>query len=67
MPDLICPRCMTASAIRLDLADGDTLHCPECEEEFTVADVESLVNCWSRLLPWLKSHPARVPTCAAAK
>lgn len=67
MPDLICPKCLSESAVRLDIADGDTLSCPECDGEFTVADVEQLVVCWSKLLPWLKSHPARQLEALAAK
>jgi hypothetical protein len=52
----------------LDLADGDTLSCPECDETFTVADVEALVASWSKLLPFLCSHPARQqqPACVRA-
>ena len=60
--DVICPRCLNAESVTLDLDDGDRLHCPGCDEEFTVADVEALVGCWSKLLPWIKQHPARQQT-----
>ena len=62
--ETMCPRCLERNAtVTLDLADGDTLHCNDCDEEFTVADVEALVESWSKLLPWLKQHPARQMTC----
>lgn len=58
---LICPKCLTDACITLDLDDGDTLRCNDCEEEYTVEDVSALVESWSKLLPWIKQHPARVP------
>lgn len=64
---VICPRCMTEASVTLDLDDGDTLRCPECSEEYTVGDVADLVDCWAKLLPWLRAHPARTappqPVC----
>lgn len=42
--------------IALDLDSGD-IHCENCEEAFTVADVERVVKSWERLLPWLKQNP----------
>jgi len=63
-----CPRCLTQGAtVTLELADGDTLHCNDCDEEFTVGDVEALVESWGKLLPWLRQHPARLPQCEAVK
>jgi hypothetical protein len=62
-----CPKCLTEGAtVTLDLDDGDTLRCQECEESYSVADVEAVVACWSKLLPWLRAHPARVPECGPA-
>jgi hypothetical protein len=55
----ICPKCMEESAICVDLADGDTLTCAECDEEYSLGAVIDLVESWGRLLPWLRSHPAR--------
>ncbi|VTU00979.1 unnamed protein product [Gemmataceae bacterium] len=50
----------------LELDDCDTLRCQECDESYSVADVEAVVACWSKLLPWLRTHPARVPECGQA-
>lgn len=63
--NVICPRCMKEETVTVDVADGDTLHCNGCDEEFTVADVRAVVEGWSKLLPWLEAHPARVEQPAA--
>ncbi|WP_439624038.1 hypothetical protein [Gemmata sp.] len=60
-----CPKCLDEANVTVDLDDGDTLRCQECEEVYSVADVEAVVACWAKLLPWLRAHPARVPECAA--
>jgi hypothetical protein len=58
----ICPRCLDAAAeVTLNVADGATLTCASCNEEFTVSDVRALVDGWAKLLPWLEAHPARTP------
>ena len=57
--ELQCIRCGEDAVIRLDLNDGDTMSCSECEKEFTVSDVEEVLACWGAILPWIKSHPAR--------
>lgn len=62
-----CPKCLSEAAVSLDLDDGDTLRCPECDETYSVAEVEAVVASWARLLPWLKAHPARSPECGPAK
>ena len=58
--NVICPRCLCSSAITLDVTDGDSLHCPECDEDYTLTDVVELVESWGKVLPWLMAHPARV-------
>lgn len=65
--NVMCPKCLSETCVKLDVTDGDTLSCPDCEEEYTVADVEALVESWGRLLPWIRSHPARLPQCEAAR
>jgi hypothetical protein len=65
---LPCPCCLADAAIQLNLLDGDTLTCPDCDEEFTVDYIDSLitvVGSWGKILPWLLSHPARVKEPAA--
>lgn len=68
--DLICPKCLEAETIRLDICDGDTLTCAGCDEEYSLDAVQQLVEGWLKVLPWLLSHPARLPQAqpaAAAK
>jgi len=66
MNDLPCLLCgATDSTVTVDVADGDTLRCSGCKDEFTVADVEKAIEAWGRVLPWLRSHPARVPAAEA--
>lgn len=65
--NVTCPKCLSEASVRLDVSDGDTLTCADCNEEYTVADVEAVIESWSRLLPWIKSHPARQqPACVKA-
>lgn len=56
---LVCPVCLAEAVIRLDLVDGDGMKCDECDAEYTVADVQAVVESWSRVLPWLLTHPER--------
>lgn len=63
--NLICPKCLDAAVISLDLDDGDQLTCRNCEESYTVADVVCIVESWSKMLPWLLKCPAREPVCEA--
>lgn len=61
-----CPKCLVdGSHVTVDLDDGDTLRCQDCEEQYTVAEIEAIVVSWSKLLPWLKAHPSRQMTCEA--
>lgn len=57
--NLVCVKCFAEAAVSLDLDDGDTLRCPACDETYTVDEVQAVVECWAKLLPWLKAHPAR--------
>ena len=67
MDNLPCLKCgATEGQLTLDVRDGDTLRCDQCNDEFTLADVEQTLAAWTAALPWLKSHPARTP-CVAAK
>jgi hypothetical protein len=36
----------------------DTLHCVDCETDFTVSDVRARLARWARLLAWLDLAPA---------
>lgn len=59
----ICPKCFEETSIKVNIEDGDTLECPNCEEEFSLSNVIDMIESWKGLLPWLKSHPARQPEC----
>jgi hypothetical protein len=56
---LVCPKCTVKGVIRLDLDDGDTLTCMECDEGFSFNDVKAMIASWGPIIPWLDSHPAR--------
>ena len=60
----ICPKCMDDVCISVNLDDGDTLTCSSCDEEYTVAAIDELIESWKPLLAWLKAHPARVSDVA---
>jgi transcription elongation factor Elf1 len=56
---LPCPRCGEANAsFDLNLADGDTLHCQDCDENFSVEEIRDLVKRWGRMLAWIDSMPS---------
>ena len=56
---LPCPRCGELEAtISLNLADGDTLTCSECDTEFGREDIRALVTRWAPVLSWLDGMPA---------
>lgn len=57
--EAICPRCGEDTAITIDLTDGDTCHCPECDSEFTADGVRALIAAWGPLLDWIDAHPSR--------
>lgn len=55
---LPCPHCgETDASITLNLADGESFTCLECENDFTAADVRSFIARWTRLLTWLDGMP----------
>jgi hypothetical protein len=66
MPCVVCPKCLAESNVKIDVNDGDTLTCPECEEEYSLTDVVNLIETWKPILPWLLAHPARQPECVTA-
>jgi hypothetical protein len=54
---LHCILCGADAAIKLDLADGETLTCPECGDDFAIADVQERVDQWSKALKWIATMP----------
>jgi uncharacterized protein (DUF983 family) len=56
-PDLPCPRCGEAGAIRLLLEDLTTFTCAACDAEFTAEEVRALVTAWLPVLAWIDLAP----------
>lgn len=63
---LCCPLCRTPAVIDLSLADGRTMHCGECDEEFDldqvrafVGDMRVAIEGWLAMIPWVEACPAR--------
>jgi hypothetical protein len=61
---VICPQCLVEAVITVDVTDGDSLKCSECDSEYSADDVKNMIESWATILPWLLSHPARTPECA---
>lgn len=56
---LPCPMCGEANAsITLDITDLDTLHCADCEADYTVDDVTNFVAKWKSVLQWVDAGRA---------
>jgi hypothetical protein len=49
------------ACISLDLLDGDTFRCPECNDDFTLAEVEQAIGNWQKVIAWVKLCPAHQP------
>ena len=55
---LPCPMCGEAQAsVSLNLADGETFTCHECENDFTREDLQARIASWTRLLAWVDAMP----------
>lgn len=55
-----CPRCgEDEGTIYLNLADGRTLRCNDCDGEFDADDVKDLIGRWRPVLEWIDTIPAR--------
>lgn len=69
MINLTCPKCLThGTTVRVDVSDGKTLSCADCEESYELEDLVKLIQSWTPVLPWLKAYllmvdvpPATVP------
>jgi hypothetical protein len=59
-----CIKCGVLNNVWLDVENGRTFHCRECDEDFTVDEVEEFVGEWQKALAWAATHPARqAPEC----
>lgn len=52
-----CLKCGETGVVLVSVDDG-SLVCSQCDEEYTVQDVEQHLAQWGRVLPWLRAHPA---------
>jgi hypothetical protein len=59
--DLPCLKCGETCRIALDLDDLATFRCGECDEEFTLEDVRTLLVAWQPVLDWLSRPPMMRP------
>lgn len=62
---VVCPKCLSESQVAVNVEDGESLYCPECEENYTVTEVRELLDSWKAILPWLEAHPARAEAALA--
>ncbi len=57
MITLTCPKCLThGTVVRVDVSDGKTLSCADCEESYELEDLVKLIESWTPVLPWLKAY-----------
>ena len=57
---LPCLKCgeQAALTLRLDALDeDDAIHCPECEADYSLADVRWTLGAWQALLNWCDAAP----------
>lgn len=54
---LRCPHCGETDTLSVQV-DDLTLSCRECSEDVTRADVEAVIDAYSRLLKWIDSAAA---------
>ncbi len=55
---LPCPKCGDAEArFFLNLDDGETLTCQECDSETTTDELRTMVRQWQRVLTWIDAMP----------
>lgn len=55
---LPCPRCGEEDAtVLLNLAEPDSCHCSECDEDFSLSDIENLVARWRKVIDWIDTMP----------
>ncbi len=58
---LLCPKCHDCeAAVQVNLYCPSDFHCLECDEEFTAADVQEVIEAtarWTKTLTWLSTMP----------
>lgn len=56
-PCICCGDADAVVAMRLDSEADPQFKCEGCDCEFTLADVENVVEAWSAIIPWVKASP----------
>jgi transcription initiation factor IIE alpha subunit len=56
---LPCPRCCTEASITLALDNLCEFTCGECDEAFSLRDVEAIIAAWTPVLAWLRQAPVK--------
>lgn len=62
--NLKCLSCNEADCIMLHLDDCTTFQCRECEDTFTVEDVQAHLAAWRSVLDWVDAVPTAVEKVA---
>lgn len=52
-----CIKCGEAGSVHLYLGDLTTFHCGECDGEFEIDDVRTLLGQWNLVLAWVDAAP----------
>jgi hypothetical protein len=56
---LKCVHCGNAGGVSLSLYDLDTVHCTECDDEYTLSEVRDTIDQWAQVLAWRDLAPPR--------
>jgi transcription elongation factor Elf1 len=57
--NLRCPLCGEEGLISLDLDDGATFRCGQCEDTFDAKAARAMIDPWERVLAWVSTCPTR--------
>ena len=55
-PRLRCPKCGEAEGVAV-LVENLALHCTQCAEDITRAEVNAMLAQWTALLTWIDAAP----------
>jgi transcription elongation factor Elf1 len=54
---LTCPLCAAEACVTLDLDDGATFRCGDCDGTFTADEVRAVIDRWNAVLAWVDTIP----------
>lgn len=55
--NLPCLACGETDCMSIELADVLTVHCGNCETEFTATKFRATVESWTKVFDWLETAP----------